>query len=223
MDHSPVKKGLFISCEGGEGVGKTAFIKQLSQQLRLHLQIEPILTREPGGTKIGEKIREVFNHPPSDEILSTESEFFLLSAARSQHVQCKIQPALKLGCWVICDRFYDSSYVYQGHVKGLAFDFMEPIIKASCHGLHPDLTFLLDCPVDVSLERIQYREVAQNKNYRATRFDKEHRDFHERIRQAYLDVAQKSPQRFHILNTQKSDSKALAAESIKLFKDKGWL
>ncbi len=204
------KRGFFISCEGGEGVGKSSFLEKLRTeiQLRGHTAVP---TREPGGSPIGEAIRPLFNHPPADDPLTPEAEFLLISASRAQHVRNKIQPALQVGSWVLCDRYFDSSLVYQGVIGGLDRKFMDLVIKHSTFELSPDLTFLLDCPVDTSLARLQTRALSQPGQ---TRFDKADRVHHVKIREAFLKLADEFSKRYVVLDAQQSTAE-LVVEATK--------
>lgn len=189
-------KGVFISCEGGEGVGKSSFLDKLVLALK-QKGINCVGTREPGGSPVAEAIRPIFNHPPKDDPLTPEAEFLLISAARIQHVVNKIQPNLQSGRWVICDRFADSSLVYQGTLGGISRDFLNTVIHFSTYDLTPHTTFLLDCPVEVSLERVRKR---LESDPRDTRYDRADRAYHVKIREAYLQLAQEFQNRYVILD-----------------------
>lgn len=203
-------KGFFISCEGGEGVGKSSFLEKLKTEIQLRGHTV-IATREPGGSPVGEAIRPLFNHPPTDDPLTPEAEFMLISASRIQHVRNKIQPAIDTGSWVLCDRYFDSSLVYQGIIGGLDRKFMDLVIKHTTFGLNPDLTFLLDCPVDVSLARIQKRTLSQPGQ---TRYDQADRAHHVKIREAFLKLADEFPKRYAVLDAQLSTAE-LVVEATK--------
>jgi dTMP kinase len=221
MTDKQAKDGIFISCEGGEGVGKTLFLTSLSQKLK-SLGVSTLVTREPGGTGIGEQIRQIFSHPPEGEPLTAEAELFLLSAARAQHVMHKVIPTLKRGVWVLCDRYYDSTYVYQGLLRQLNHDFVDYVVQSSIYGIQPRLTFLLDCSTEVSFDRLQRREEEKSNGFRPTRFDKAQREQHESIRQAYLSLAKDFPQRIEILDAQLS-ARDMAEQALKILKSKGLL
>lgn len=177
-------KAKFISLEGGEGVGKTTNLQFIEQYLASR-GIAYLRTREPGGTPLGEAIRNLLL---GFENIEAEAELLLIFAARAQHVKQVIRPALERGTWVICDRFTDASYAYQGGGRGL-----DPAVIASLRnwvqaGLEPDLTLLLDAPVEVGLERARRRN-------QADRFEAELPAFFVRVRQAYLDLAERFPDR----------------------------
>jgi dTMP kinase len=186
-------KGLFLTIEGGEGVGKSSFLKLLSEELRKSGKAFS-MTREPGGTRIADAIRDVFSKGDELEEFTTEGEFLLVSAARAQHVRNRILPDLESGKWVLCDRFADSSRVYQGILKGLDASFLEMVIQKSTYGLVPDITFLLDCDVTISQARVAERGLLES------RYDLAHIDVHETLRKGFLQVAQMFPDRVKILD-----------------------
>jgi dTMP kinase len=211
MSHS---KGIFVTCEGGEGVGKSSFQERLLFELK-ERGIAAIGTREPGGSPVGEAIRPIFNHPPKDDPLTPEAECFLVSAARIQHVVSKIEPNLQAGKWVICDRFADSSLVYQGVLGGLNREFLDLVIHHSTYNLSPHTTFLLDCSVDISLSRIRKRQVEAL----GTRYDRADRAYHIKIREAYLTLAKEFSSRYVILDAQKS-TESLVKDAIKVLEER---
>jgi dTMP kinase len=209
-----INKPFFITIEGGEGVGKSSFIKKLSIALK-KLSIEHILTREPGGTKTAETIRKIVNSPNKDESITIEAELLLISAARSQHIKHKIIPALNKNKLVLCDRFYDSTIVYQGMLGGIDLSFINSLNKFCTHNLLPNLTFLLDCPVPLALKRMTVR----NQSHPSTKgyYDNLPRKKHEDIRKYFLKLAKTEEQRFVILNNDHSidATVSLAIEKIK--------
>lgn len=188
---------MFVTLEGGEGVGKSSLCQALRDAL-VKKGHEVVVTLEPGGTAVGRTIREIFLHPPEDQSLSVLTELFLVSAARAQHVADIIQPALTAGKVVICDRFYDSTWVYQGVVGGIKLSEVEALSKLATAHLVPDVTFVMDCPVEVSLARIKSRLGP------STRFDDQDNAFHQKIREAFLSRAQNDPHRITVLDAQKS-------------------
>jgi len=149
---------VFISFEGIEGCGKTTQVHRLASRIE-GLGISVVTTREPGGTPVGQEIRRILLDARNRH-LSPLSELFLYEADRSQHVQDVILPALRDGKWVLCDRFFDATTVYQGYSRGLDMEMIALLNEAAAGGLRPDITFLLDCPVDVGLRR------AVNRNMR---------------------------------------------------------
>ncbi len=182
----------FITIEGGEGAGKSTVIKTI----QAHLQkkgIAHIITREPGGTVLAEKIRSLLLDQ-GDEILLPESELLLFFAGRYQHIQHVIKPALKEGLWVISDRFVDASFAYQGAGRGIEEARIEYLKEWLIGDLCPDHTLLLDAPPYIGLDRIKARGALD-------RIEMEKIDFFNRVREYYLQLADKEPARFHIIDT----------------------
>jgi dTMP kinase len=184
-------KGIFISFEGIEGTGKSTQAKLLQQSL-VGLGYEVILTEEPGGTLISLRIREILlsvdhtNMKPLTELL-------LYNAARSQHIEEVILPALNRGAVVITDRFTDSTFAYQGYGRGIDPDLLEAIDKIATNGLRPDITMLLDLDVETGLKR--------NRRINKTdRLELEDVEFHERVRKGYHELAAKEPERIKVLD-----------------------
>lgn len=178
-------RGAFITIEGLEGVGKSTSLESIVTELRAAGH-EPCVTREPGGTALGEAIREWVLHGEHDG-LSAEVEALLMFAARAQHLRQVIQPALQTGVWVVCDRFSDASYAYQGGGRGAKREFLDDLVRGVQGTLKPDLTLLLDAPVDTALARITDRE--------HDHFEREDRAFFTRVRDAYLALWQNEPER----------------------------
>lgn len=178
--------GLFITFEGPEGSGKSTQIRRLATTLRKN-GLQSLITREPGGTLLGEKIRKILLQKTREGI-DPRSELFLYLASRSQHIRQLILPALKKGTIVLCDRFSDSTRVYQGKGRGLDRGFVDAAVKFSSHPLNPHLTFLLDLDVKEGLSRVK-------KRGRSNRFDKESLLFHNRVRKGFLELARKEPRR----------------------------
>lgn len=186
-------RGKFITVEGGEGVGKTALVMGLAQSLK-QAGLEVVVTREPGGTTVADSIRKLFASPPKHEPLTMVTEALLVSAARAQHVAHKIRPALGRGEWVISDRFADSTRIYQGALGGLNTADLEALIEFSTNGLEPDLTLLLDVDTDIALSRLSSRS-NDNSNDAITRYDQAAATFHNRLRRAFLSLAESQPER----------------------------
>jgi len=177
-------KGVFITLEGGEGVGKTtnlAFVREFLEARGLPV----VATREPGGTAAGEKIRDIFL---SAGDIAPETELLLVFAARAQHLRDVIEPALASGAWVVCDRFTDASYAYQGGGRGVDVEFIRDLERRVQQGRAPDLTLLLDAPVDIGMARARRRGPAD-------RMEAETLAFFERVRAAYLRIAGDFPRR----------------------------
>ncbi|WP_194787750.1 dTMP kinase [Pseudomonas sp. UFMG81] len=183
--------GLFITLEGPEGAGKSTNREYLAARLREH-GIDVVMTREPGGTPLAERIRELLL-APSDEVMAVDTELLLMFAARAQHLAEVIRPALARGAVVLCDRFTDATYAYQGGGRGLSVERIA-ILEAFVQGeLRPDLTLVFDLPVEVGLARAAARG-------RLDRFEQEGQAFFEAVRQAYLQRAGQQPQRYSLLD-----------------------
>lgn len=199
-------RGKFITLEGPEGSGKSTQAKKLIQRLA-ERGIEAIYTREPGGTMLGEAIRNILQHNQAGETPCERAELLLFEASRNQLVEKVIRPNLEKGIWVICDRFMDSTTAYQGYGRGLPVEEIQAINRFTVNGLSPDLTLLLDLDVATGFERIAQRHLARGES--ADRFEQEERSFHERVRAGYLKLAQKEPERFRVVNAaQQSDAVA---------------
>ena len=192
-----------ISFEGGDGSGKTTQLKLLEKYLSAHGQT-CLGTREPGGTALGEMIRQVLLEAGKEEI-SFPTELFLYLADRAQHVQKVIRPALASGIIVLCDRFTDSTLAYQGYGRGVDLDMLRRLNQVASPGVTPDLTFLLDCPVEVGLPRTAQRIVNQTSGKRREdRFEREKVEFHERVRAGFLELARAEPKRIVILDASRA-------------------
>ena len=189
--------------EGPEGSGKSTQAKTLIQRLA-ERGVEAIYTREPGGTALGEAIRNILQHNQAGESPCERAELLLFEASRNQLVEKVIRPNLEKGIWVICDRFMDSTTAYQGYGRGLPVEEIHSINRFTVNGLSPDLTLLLDLDVAAGFERIAQRYLARGES--ADRFEQEERSFHERVRAGYLKLAGQAPERFRIINAaQQSD------------------
>lgn len=186
-------KGKFITFEGIDGAGKSSHVEWLAERLRQDGRVVHV-TREPGGTELGEKLRELLLHAS----MHLETETLLMFAARREHLAKLIEPALAKGEWVVCDRFSDATYAYQGGGRGLDRAKLH-LLEQWVHGnLQPDLTLLFDLPLDVARERIVLASRVLD------RFEQERADFHERVRQAYLERVHSAPARIQVINAQKS-------------------
>jgi dTMP kinase len=188
-----VKAGLFITLEGIEGVGKSTQMQFISSEIE-HKGFRTLLTREPGGTKLGEAVRNILLNSADLSILP-ETELLLMFAARSQHIEEVIKPALKLGTIVICDRFTDASYAYQGGGRGISQDSIKILEKWVQKELTPDVTFLFDADVKTGLTRVASRGDSD-------RFESEDVSFFNRVRQSYLDRAKADPDRIKLINAE---------------------
>ena len=187
--------GKFITLEGIEGVGKTTNIAFIKEHLEDH-GINVLQTREPGGTELAEKIRNLLLEK-HDEDISNETELLMMFAARAQHIKNVIHPALVQGTWVICDRFTEATYAYQGGGRNMnvsTISWLENLIQGE---FRPDLTLLLDAPIDVGLKRA-------NDRAELDRFESEEFDFFKKVRTVYLLLAEQNPQRIKIINANQS-------------------
>ena len=194
-----MKRGLFLSFEGGEGSGKSLQARGLAQTL-IERGRDAILTREPGGTAAGERIRDILLH--AREIpLSPEAQLLLFSSARAQLVREVIRPALDAGKIVIADRFFDSSVVYQGHGQGVSLEAIREVTRLAVGTLLPDRTFLLDVPVEIGLARSGWRAEAK-----WDRFEADATDLHVRVRDAYLRLAAAEPRRFVVIRADRDEA-----------------
>ncbi len=183
--------GKFITFEGGEGAGKSTQIERLAERLGAS-GVVVTTTREPGGTPTGESIRRLLLSGLAKE-LGVDGEAILFAAARADHVDNVIRPALTAGNWVLCDRFTDSTRVYQGTVGGVDEALLRALDRVAVDKTTPDLTVILDVPVDLGLDRARDRQAATGEA--PDRFEREDRAAHEKRRQAFLDIAKREPQR----------------------------
>lgn len=190
-------RGHFITFEGGEGCGKSTQIKMLADALHAR-GIEVVLTREPGGTLLGEAIRGLLQHDTCGEPPCPSAEVLLFGAARTQLVNNVIRPALERGAWVLSDRFFDSTYAYQGYGRGFDLGKLKMIMNFATGGLSPDMTFLLDADSRIEKERLERRIAAGQA---ADRFEREADDFHERVRNGFRKLADDEPERFRVIDT----------------------
>jgi dTMP kinase len=188
----------FVTFEGGEGSGKTTQIKLAADWLK-ERGIPVLSTAEPGGTPLGQKVREILLNRGSWTI-GAEAELLLFAAARAQHVRETILPALESGRWILCDRFADATFAYQGFGRGLDVDFVRGLNTFSSLSLLPDLTLLFDLPVEIGLARAEKRTDGVRQEAAEDRFEREERAFHERIRKGYLTLAAGEPARFRIID-----------------------
>lgn len=201
-------KGVFITLEGVEGAGKSTTLKFL-QQLLVDANIPHVITREPGGTEIAEEIRRVLlNH--HQEQMCSDTELLLMFASRAQHLHQVIVPALNEGLWVLCDRFTDATYAYQGGGRGIGLERIQQLEQWVQGGLRPDVTFILDLPVEVGMTRVHRRQTLD-------RIEREHLDFFERVREIYLQRAKNHPERYQIIDA--SRPKYIVQEHIRTIFD----
>ncbi|MFQ3322455.1 MAG: dTMP kinase [Pseudomonadales bacterium] len=194
--------GLFLTVEGGEGAGKSTNIKTICDFLSAN-NIDYIVTREPGGTDLAEQIRELLL-TPREESVAVKTELLLMFAARAQHLENKILPALTAGQWVVCDRFTDATFAYQGGGREIGMELITQLENIVQEGLQPDCTFLLDLPIEVGMHRANLRGDLD-------RFEQEKLSFFARVRSTYLMRAEQDINRFKIIDASK-DMAAVACQ-----------
>ncbi|MBM4222053.1 MAG: dTMP kinase [Gammaproteobacteria bacterium] len=185
-----LRTGRLITVEGIEGVGKSTNLAFVAGELQ-RAGHEVLLTREPGGTPLGERIRELLLHPDGEIV--PMAELLLIFAARAAHIEKVILPALRSGRWVVCDRFTDASHAYQGGGRGIPAATIESLDQLVTGGLRPDLSLLLDVPLEVSAER-------QSSRGDRDRFEREANPFFSRVRARYLELAKAQPQRIRVID-----------------------
>jgi dTMP kinase len=188
---------LFITFEGIEGCGKTTQVRRFARRLKRR-GIPLVTTLEPGGTRIGKKIRRILLDARNKD-LSPLTELILYAADRAQHVEEVIRPALDQGKWIICDRFFDATVVYQGKARGQDMKLIRILNEKATRGIWPDITYLLDCPVDTGLGRALKRNETQSQKGQ-DRFEREALVFHNAVREGYLDLARENKNRFVIID-----------------------
>ena len=190
-EENMAQRGIFITFEGVEGAGKTTQAQRLAEVLGPNV----VLTREPGGTPIAERIRDIFL---TSDGITPMTELLLIVASRAQHVEKLIRPALAANQIVICDRFIDASVAYQGYRGGIDLALIHQLNRTATGGLMPDLTFVLDLPPEIGLQRQE-----QGGTYR-DRLDKESLESHHKVRQGYLSAAKKDPHRIKVIDATQS-------------------
>jgi dTMP kinase len=204
-----MNRGKFITIEGSEGVGKTTQIAALRDSLQAR-GLEVIVTREPGGTPRAERIRELLL-TPTEEPMPITCELLLMFAARATHIENLIRPALERGAWVVCDRFTDATYAYQGEGRGVRRDEIASLERFVQAELRPDLTLLLDAPIEIGAARAAARDGEGGRD----RFEQERREFFERVRASYLERARSQPGRIAVIDAtadRESVQQAIRAE-----------
>ena len=192
------RKALFITFEGPEGAGKSTQLNLLKDYL-LAAGYQVKVTREPGGTPLAEDFRGIVKHYQGEEPLYPETELLLFEAARAQHVNYVIRPALEAGCIVLCDRFTDSTEAYQGAGRALNNEFLQRLNSFATGSCTPDLTLLFDLTPEAGLARATARAAAISADYN-DRLEEEKIDFHHRVRECYLAIARREPQRVKVLD-----------------------
>lgn len=203
---------MFITFEGIEGCGKSTLLRGIAEALRA-MDVPLVTTREPGGTDVGDRIRDIFLHKPGR--IEPFAEALLINASRTHLTRQVIEPALDEGMTVLCDRFTDSTLAYQGFGRGLSLEMLRPLNDAATLGLHPDITLLIDIPVELSRERVNSR--AKNGD-EADRMDQQDPDFYQRVRDGYLELATEEPDRFRVLDGSK-DAAELLLEALQELTD----
>jgi dTMP kinase len=188
---------LFITFEGIDGCGKSTQAKRLVDRIK-EFSLPAVLTLEPGGTRVGQDIRSILLDS-RNQALSPLAELLLYAADRAQHVEEVIRPALSQGKWVVCDRFLDATIAYQGYARGQDITLIRTLNEKATCGIWPDVTFLLDCPVEVGLERAIERNKILFQEDQA-RFEREKRAFHEAVRKGYLSMANEDSERFIVVD-----------------------
>jgi len=184
--------GKFITLEGIDGAGKSTHLAFIAERLRAMGQ-QVVVTREPGGTPLGEMLRDLV----LSQKMNVETETLIMFASRREHIDKVIVPALEKGIWVLSDRFTDATFAYQGGGRGIAPERLQALENWVQSGLQPDLTLLFDVPLEISRERLSH-------NMSLDRFEQEKQDFFARVRQAYLDRAAQHRQRIHVINSSRS-------------------
>jgi dTMP kinase len=217
MTEAPIRRtagrGRFISFEGGEGSGKSTQIKKLAERLET-AKLRALITREPGGSPGAEVIRHLLLSGMG-KLLGPEAETLLFAAARDDHVRTVIQPALNQGTWVLCDRFSDSTRVYQGRVGNVAPELLNAMERVTIGDLKPDLTIILDVPVEIGLKRA----AARRGNAAPDRFESEAIEFHQKLRDGYREIAAAEPQRCVLIDAS-ADPNTVAASVWTALRDR---
>lgn len=188
----------FITFEGVDGAGKSTHLAWFADTLR-ERGVDVLVTREPGGTPLGERLRDIL----LSQAMRAETEALLMFAARLEHIEAVIKPALRRGTWVVSDRFSDASFAYQGGGRGVPLGRLEQLENWVHEGFQPDLTLLFDIPVEVARQRL-------SSNRAPDRFEQEQGEFFERVRQAYLARSRKYPQRFALIDASRTPGEVKA-------------
>jgi dTMP kinase len=204
---------MFISFEGIEGSGKTTQAKHTVRFLQ-DKGHDCVITREPGGTRIGEKIRAILLDPLSKD-MDPLTELLLYTADRAQHIKEYILPLLSDGKIVLCDRYYDATMAYQGFARGLNIGLIEKMHTLLFENLKPDMTLLLDLPPEIGLERAWQQINNGNRISEETRFEEERLSFHKRVRAGYLELSRLEPERFRVIDASKKEDE-VREEIIKI-------
>ncbi|GAB4248166.1 MAG: dTMP kinase [Candidatus Methylacidiphilales bacterium] len=188
--------GRLITLEGSEGCGKTTQLRLLNEHLR-SCGLRVLAVREPGGTPVGEAVRHLLKHSPDGRGMCPETELLLFAASRAELVRKLVRPALADGVWVLCDRFYDSTTVYQGIARGLPPNAVSVVNEFAVGSCRPDLTLLFDLPVETALARMKHRPASGAEH---DRMEAEPESFYARVRHGYLELAAAEPERFRVID-----------------------
>ena len=199
------KRGRFITLEGGEGVGKSTLQSALAERLAA-TGLDVVTTREPGGTPLAELVRDLALHPPPGNYWSSMAEALLMNAARSDHLDRVIRPALESGKWVICDRFSDSTRVYQSVKGGVPLDVLKSFEASVIGETQPDLTFVLDAPPSTTDARRENRSQVKDS------FESRSSAFHTEVRAAFIDLAKSEPKRCRLIDA--SEEASVVADAV---------
>jgi dTMP kinase len=208
--------GRFLTIEGIEGVGKSTQLARLSKGLN-ERGIAHVVTREPGGTPLAERIREIVLDNARGESMPPTAELLLMFAARAVHLTNLVEPTLRAGQWVVCDRFIDATYAYQGGGRRLSVEHIRQLETMVLGARRPDLTVLLDAPVEQALERVRRRNAGS-----ADRFESERAEFFERVRDAYLARAAAEPGRIAVVDASQSVDR-VALQILELLEARSWI
>ena len=192
------EQGKFITFEGPEGAGKSTQLRLLAEALRSR-GMEVVTTREPGGTPLAEKLREILKTHRGSEVLHPETELLLMESARSQHAREVILPALERGAVVLCDRFYDSTTAYQGAARSIDTQLIGALNLVAAGYRKPDLTLVFDLDIESGFRRAGLRQETAGQY---DRFEAENRSFHQRVREGFLEIARKEPERVKVINAE---------------------
>jgi len=216
---SPATEGGFIVFEGVNGAGKSTLVRAIETKLRSH-GYNPLVTREPGGTELGQRIRGFFTDPNRPFSIVPLAESLLFAADRAQHVEEIIKPALKQRRPVLCDRYFYSTLAFQGYGRGIDLAQLRLLSEYAINGLVPDLVVLLDLPIEVAMRRIKKRDAEQSlvAGSDSDSFELEAREFHERVRQGFLELAKSEPVPFLVINA--DQDRADIISTIQLIIDK---
>ncbi len=198
-----ISKGFFITFEGGEGSGKSTLIDQVAETLTAR-GLNVVKTREPGGTRLGEAIRNLLLSPAADHTIGSQAELLLFLAARSQHIEELIRPSLEVGKVVLCDRFNDSTIAYQGAARNLDTKYVQRLCQMVCSNIEPQLTLFLDVDPKEGLLRSQKLDKEHAVSGKFDRIESEKIEFHERVLGAFRALARKEPFRIYCIDASKS-------------------